>query len=139
MGPWTYGYYRVMELLAWTYCARAIAFFNDLPALLIVFGFALAMQAFRMWSEQRDVLAAIATDEDEAAATKRLVNIHNSLNWGLHHLKIFTKHGHTPDGRCLNHSSETPIGDPEDCYTCHIIKARDMITAAQRFNQENKK
>lgn len=72
LGAWTYGYFRVMELMAWTYCARAIAFFNDLPALLMVVGFAILMQGLRMISEYRDIRAAIEYDEAVANQAKKI-------------------------------------------------------------------
>ena len=72
LGRYTYGYYRVMEMMAWAYCARAVGLFNDLPALLMLLGTLILFEGFRMFMEWRDIRAAIRYDEEVAEQAKKI-------------------------------------------------------------------
>lgn len=126
LGRYTYGYYRVMELLAWTYCARAVAFFNDLPALLMVLGTLILFEAFRMWSERRDIKNAITASNAELTRKKSKDLIEGCLDWA----SSILRRSQQPQHIC-KHDKQV-----EGCYSCDFAEIQRYIHAAR---QENKK
>jgi hypothetical protein len=115
LGRYVFGYYRVMEILAWSYIVRAVVVFRDWQALvgmvLVLFGFEL----FRMLMEMRDSTASKVKEET------RLANVSYKLGCALEYLKIFEN-----AGKC-GHDILT-----DTCYYCRMAQAVRMITAAKQ-------
>jgi hypothetical protein len=138
MGRFTYGYHRVMEMLAWSYCARAVITFNDLGPLLYVFVTLILFEAFRMLMEWRDIRNVIRDDEETASAKKKLEDVRriadNRISWGLYYLNGILGDMGEQTRKCKQH------GDTINnvCYTCRLILARENLEIGLNKTREIK-
>lgn len=135
LGRFTFGYHRVMEMLAWSYCARAVAIFNDLGPLLFVFGVLILFEAFRMLMEWRDIRNIIRDEEETVSAKKQLEDVRriadNRISWGLYYIKQVLRE---QTFKCTQHGDT----DNDLCYTCKLIRARENLEIGLTKTRETK-